>query len=129
MSDYRGPLVSICAVFCVTLLHGAPAQSPIVPKNLKLALAFERQSAGAGDRYIARGQGYVIALDGSKTTIGILSEADKTGSAVSMEFAGGRRAQPVAGPELPGKVNYIRGNDPTKWKLGLPTYERVSYRD
>jgi hypothetical protein len=30
---------------------------------------------------------------------------------------------------LPDKVNYILGNDPRKWRLDLPTYERVTYRD
>jgi len=34
----------------------------------------------------------------------------------------------VAGRELPGKVNYIHGNDPSKWRMGLPTYEQVTER-
>jgi len=46
-----------------------------------------------------------------------------------MEFAGGTHVLPVAGPQLPGKVNYIRGNDPRQWKLGVPTYAQVTYQD
>jgi hypothetical protein len=29
--------------------------------------------------------------------------------------------------ELPGKVNYFRGNDPKKWQSNIPTYLRVKY--
>src|SRR5262245_60943775 len=31
--------------------------------------------------------------------------------------------------ELPGKVNYIRGVDQTKWLNGIPTYAKVKYED
>ena len=46
-----------------------------------------------------------------------------------MELSGARQAVPTPGQELPGKVNYIRGNDPRQWQLGLPTFERVTYSD
>ena len=32
------------------------------------------------------------------------------------------------GPQLPGKVNYIRGNDQRAWQTGLPTYQSVTYK-
>src|SRR5262245_34540068 len=36
----------------------------------------------------------------------------------------------LAGLEpLPGKVNYFRGNNPDKWRTGIPTYTKVRYRD
>ena len=31
--------------------------------------------------------------------------------------------------ELPGKVNYFLGNDPTKWRTNLPTFAEVRYRN
>jgi hypothetical protein len=124
---YRGWLTSISLVSCATFLTAASAS--VGPKNLQLPLAFERQGAGPGERYIARGPAYMIAIEGARTTISTFAGANKTGSNVSMEFAGGRDVQPVAGPELPGRVNYIHGNDPRQWKLGLPTYERVTRRE
>jgi hypothetical protein len=127
MSISRGWRASICLFSCMAVSNGAPAS--VGAKNLQLPLSFERQGSGAGERYIARGRGYMIAIEGARTTISTFAGADKTGSAVSMEFAGGRHVQPVAGPELPGRVNYIHGNDPLQWKLGLPTYERVTRRD
>jgi len=90
-----------------------------------LPLAFERNSQGSKDRYIARGQGYTIGLEDAKATIAYASgEARK---AVSLEFAGAQPGTATPGPELPGKINVIRGNDPRKWQLGLSTYERVSW--
>lgn len=31
--------------------------------------------------------------------------------------------------ELPGKTNYFIGNDPKKWRTGIPTFERVKYSE
>jgi hypothetical protein len=33
----------------------------------------------------------------------------------------------ASGEALPGKVSYLRGNDPAKWQTGLPTYEGITY--
>ena len=30
--------------------------------------------------------------------------------------------------ELPGRVNYFLGNDPSEWQIGIPTYAKVRYR-
>jgi hypothetical protein len=29
--------------------------------------------------------------------------------------------------ELPGKVNFLIGKDPSKWRRNLPTYAKVKY--
>jgi hypothetical protein len=71
----------------------------------------------------------MIAVDDANATIAVVPSPNKPGSMITMQFAGGRHVLPLAGPELPGKVNYIRGNDPEKWKIGLPTYGRVAYRN
>ena len=44
-----------------------------------------------------------------------------------MEFMHRRQSTAIPQNELPGKVNYTFGNDPRRWRLGLPTYERVTY--
>jgi hypothetical protein len=47
-----------------------------------------------------------------------------------LRFLGADPAATVAGARLgPGKVNYLLGNDPSKWHSGLPTYGEVVYRD
>jgi hypothetical protein len=113
--------------FVCSLLLGDPAPSPAV-RNLKLPLAFERQADGSGELYVARGDGYAIWIDRGKTTISIAPAPGQAGSVISMDFAGGRHIAARPGAQLPGKVNYIRGNDAREWKLGLPTYESVGYQ-
>ena len=80
-------------------------------------LAFERQ----GENDVARGHGNPIGISGGKARI------HSARRALTLDFAGGHAVKATPGAELPGKVNYIRGNDPKKWQLDLATYERVTY--
>ena len=75
---------------------------------------------------MARGQDYILDLDAGKATIGVVAK-DQTRQTISLEFSGSRPSRAVPDAELPGKVNYIRGNDPRKWRIGVPTYSRVIY--
>jgi hypothetical protein len=51
------------------------------------------------------------------------------GAAVYMQIVGANpSARPVGLQELPGKVNYFKGNDPAKWHTDIPTFGRVEYR-
>ena len=77
---------------------------------------------------MARGNGYMIALESGSATIGFLAQVGSSRS-VSMEFAGARKVSGTAGPELPGKVNYLLGNNPKQWRFGLSTYSSVTYRE
>ena len=86
-----------------------------------LPLAFERRGSL---EFRARGQGYAVDVFGARTTV----EFPNSGP-VSMEFVQGRQTTALPELELPGKVNYIVGNDPRRWRLGLPIYERVRYRE
>ena len=103
--------------------------SPLKMETIaRLPLAFEKQGDGSDGRFVARSQGYALRLEGGKATVGVVTK-DKTRHAISLEFAGARPSKAVPGGELPGKVNYIHGNDPRKWRIGVPTYSRVTYPD
>src|ERR1700733_2601823 len=119
-----------------TVSASAAPSAPAMENYAHLPLAFEKQSEGSHERFVARGQGYVIRVDNGKATILVSSSKagdkagkEKTNHAVSLEFAGSKPSHAVPGPELPGKVNYIRGNDPQRWQIGLSTYARVTYPD
>jgi photosystem II stability/assembly factor-like uncharacterized protein len=44
-------------------------------------------------------------------------------------LAGARPSVEVIGvDELPGKANYLLGNDPAQWRTGIPTFAKVRYR-
>lgn len=126
-SFYTGLLVGNIAAQPVS---AAPA--PAMERYARLPLTFEQQVDGSGERFLARGQGYVIGLDSGKAGI-LVSPAfskdkkAKSNHAVSLEFAGSKPSHAAPGPELPGKVNYLRGNDPQRWQIGLSTYARVTY--
>jgi uncharacterized protein (TIGR03437 family) len=131
---------SLPGLFCVGLLAASvcaqtvpSASSAQVPaltlqNYARLPLGFEKRAGGSGERFVARGQGYVIGLERGKATIGV-AKKDQTSHAVSLEFAGSRPSHAIPGPELPGKINHILGNDPRKWQIGLSSYERITYPD
>jgi len=49
---------------------------------------------------------------------------------LQMKLVGANPNPHVAGQEeLPGKVNYIIGNDPEKWRTNIPTFGKVRYEN
>jgi sugar lactone lactonase YvrE len=103
------------------------ATPPVAQRLPQLPLAFEAQSSGSQDLYVARGSGYAVGLHDGSATIDARRGPDGAAGSVRMEFAGGKRVSGVPGAELPGKVNLILGNDPKRWRYGLATYQRVEY--
>jgi hypothetical protein len=48
---------------------------------------------------------------------------------IRMELAGANPRSQVQGlDELPGKVNYFLGNNPSQWRTDVPTFARVEYQ-
>ena len=101
----------------------------------KLPLAF---TANAGQidprvRYSAQGGGLSVFLTREEAMLALERPATKgkrKGAALALRFLGANRRVAIHGerPEQ-GRVNYLLGNDPTKWHTGLRTYERVVYRN
>lgn len=104
------------------------AGSPVTERYLRLPLAFERHDTGGGVRYVARGQGYMMSVGENGATLRTSPACGRADQTVSLQFVNGTPATAVAGRELPGKVNYIQGKDPAKWRMGLPTFEQVTER-
>ena len=123
------------------------ANSSVAPKPIHLPLFFEanRGQADSQVRFVARGKGYTLLLTPTET---ILTEsqtqvsarsgafgpfqnpptATKTsrGSVIRMQLVGANPAPAMTGlEELPGKVNYLIGNDPSKWQTQVPLYSQA----
>ena len=108
----------------VTPIRSPKAKAATLQKYAELPLSFERH----GDsEFVARGQGYAMDIRGARATIALPVSGGS--STISMEFVRGRQGAAIPEKELPGKVNYILGNDPRRWRMGLSTYERVTYHD
>jgi len=75
---------------------------------------------------MARGQGYSLFLT---PTAAVLSLSEKTNSAVvRMQLKGSNPSARVRGDgDLPGRTNYLTGNNPANWRTNVPTYSRVRY--
>ena len=85
-------------------------------------------------KFVARGSGYSLFLDSAGATLALRSQA-RAGSparteSVRMKLAGANPSAHIAGADLlPGKSNYLIGNDRSKWRSNIPQFARVSYEE
>src|SRR5271157_977682 len=121
----------------------------------ELSLGFE-QNVGQTDnrvRYLARAPGYTLYLTESGAVLS-LSEPNpgddsrrgpgpaahagelrarpraRRTAPMRIGFVGANPAPRIAGLDpLPGRVSYIIGQDPKRWRSGVATYGRVRYRN
>jgi len=91
----------------------------------------------AKQQAISEGMGLTSRRSGSKgsrgnkgQSCGTSADHEMPGSALfRMKLLGSNpRARATALDELPGKSNYLIGNDPKRWRTNLPTYARVRYQ-
>jgi hypothetical protein len=137
-------------ILCVTLavLLGSPAfpvpllAHPVVPPAplaqpsasplARLPLAFE-PNAGQADpaaQFFVRAPGGLLFFgqDGVTLALGAGERPDE-GQALRWQFVGASPQARLAGAErLPGHASYFRGNDPSRWQVGLPLYGAVRYQ-
>jgi len=113
----------------------------------KLPLSFEANE-GQQDRqvkFLCRGSGYNLFLTNREAVLVLTKRekpltppANKTtlsqkkpkgqSTVLRTQLVGATPAAKVTGEEeLPGKVNYLIGNDPSKWCTDLATYAKVRY--
>jgi hypothetical protein len=101
-------------------------------------------------QFLARGSGYQLFLTRGEAVLAFMPPAaesrasggvpakprnaqpvrDIKQAVVRMTLQGAKRDPHAVGVEqLAGKVNYLRGNDPDKWRTNVPTYGKVRYED
>ncbi len=102
-------------------------------------------AADSRAKFVTRGSGYSLFLGSEGAILSMVSrEPSKTNSthesstsesvtrvdSLQMKLAGANPNANVTGAELlPGKSNYFLGNDPAKWRRGVPQFARVRYED
>jgi hypothetical protein len=147
--------ILLSLVICGFLTTLASAQSPktdvVLSDYGKLPLSFEANGGqtDAQVKFLSRGKGYSLFLTGNEAVIALKKPASHSpkrkglsgrglvepqkqsageGTVLRMQLAGANAAPQVIGAEeLPGKVNYFKGNDPKKWRTNVPTYAKVKY--
>ena len=92
----------------------------------QLPLSFETNAGQADPQvdFISRGSGYTLSLTHGEAVLALPA------TVLRMKFAGSEpNPRVTAHDELPGKVNYLFGKDPAKWRTGISTYARVAYEN
>ena len=97
----------------------------------KLPIAFEPNQGQTDSRaaYLAHGAGYGLFLTSNETILALGgTDANSGSAAVRMQLEGAAASPKITASEpLPGKSNYFRGNDPSRWVRNVPTFARVQY--
>ena len=114
----------------------------------KLPLSFEANQGQQDQpvKFLSRGRGYNLFLTNREAVL-VLTKSEKPAPAkktthptfaqkkpkrqstvLRTQFVAANPAAKVTGEEeLPGKINYLIGQDPTKWRTGVATYAKVRY--
>src|SRR5262249_841351 len=86
-------------------------------------------------KFLARGNKYGLFLTADEAVLefkhsGLSTQSSNAVSVIRMHFAGTGSSGSVSGvDELPGKSNYLIGNDPAKWHRNVPQFSRVRYQN
>jgi uncharacterized protein (TIGR03437 family) len=135
---------------------GEASREQLAASFARLPLRFERNSGQTDEqvKFLARGSGYALFLTSNEAVVSLnRAAASKKG----MRRPVVSRGEPVAGqgnsaptapatlqiklagananavPEgvdpLPGRTNYMLGNDPSEWRTGVESYSQVRYRN
>jgi hypothetical protein len=109
-------LVFVLTLFTLAVL----AQSASLPN---LPLYFEANNGQTA--FLSHGNGYEFLISAAGAQIA-LQKSGAAPAAVKMQFPGANSRPEIRGEgELPGRINYLIGNDPSKWQTGLPTFSGV----
>jgi beta-propeller repeat-containing protein len=109
------------------LSHGSGYALYLTPTEAVLSLRKPALS-GEKDAKKLRGMLEIVSPKGIMRTDGLLSGGKST--VLRMRFVGSNRTPDVMGlEELPGKNNYFIGNDSKKWRINVPNYAKVEYKE
>jgi uncharacterized repeat protein (TIGR01451 family) len=116
------------------LPSGPPHSSPDARSILgQLPLIFEPNQGQTDPRvkFLARGAGYSLFLDATGAMIAMQTAHSTAADQrfVRMKLVGANPAAATTGTDpLPGKSNYLFGNDPKQWHTGIPQYAGARYQ-
>jgi hypothetical protein len=119
LQRFNAPLF-LAALAMVLMPFIATAQT-LSPANLPLYFEANHNQT----EFLSSGSGYQFIISASVVQMSL--RESRAGAAIAqIQFAGANSAAQIHGvSEMPGKVNYLIGNDPSKWQRGLPTFGDV----
>src|ERR1017187_4955493 len=137
--------VTALAIISVSFGLGWPRASAAAPddrpqaangpaaKLMSVPLSFEPNQGQLAStvQFLSRGSGYALFLTPGKVVLNLERQTPQAASVdtVRMSLIGANpKADAVELSPQPGVVSYFVGNDPKKWRSGIPTYGKVEYR-
>jgi uncharacterized repeat protein (TIGR01451 family) len=100
--------------------------------NLPLTFVENAGQARSDIRYLLNMPGYGISFTPEEAMYIFIGNAqnEQKGLALSLQFLHANTSVDIEGRQQQlGKVNYMIGNDPEKWRTSLSTYREVAYRE
>jgi hypothetical protein len=102
----------------------AAARPAALPSNLPLCFEAANQPATGTGQFIARGLDYQFLISPATARIALHQAGGE--AALRMQFAGANPQAQIRGDTaLPGKINYLTGNNPAQWRTGVAMFARV----
>ena len=110
----------------------------------RLPMSFEANQGQADEavKFIARGHGYQVFLTASEAALVLQSQGpvdkdnlqsairDSQPNVLRFKLQNARLTDEIAGSGLlPGKSNYLIGNDSSRWRTNIPNFSRVEYKE
>ena len=121
----------------------APSQAEAQSILQGLPLVFEPNQGQANlqandprAQFVSHGPGYKLVLGNEGALLSLVSRTRAAGSTraetrfqtFQMKVAGEALSTHLTGTDpLPGRSNYFLGNEPAKWRTGIPQFARVRY--
>src|SRR5277367_1593495 len=107
-----------------------PASS-VSPATLPLAFEPNRGQFPAGVEFAARAPGFSLALKRKRAVLvlGRPGAGENEPRRAAIYFVGSSHSKPEGEDLETGVSNYLLGNDPSRWRTGVPRFGRVRYRD
>src|ERR1017187_6869794 len=101
-------------------------------KLMSVPLSFEpnRGQSASAVQFLSRGSGYALFLTPGKVVLNLERQTPQAASVdtLRMSLVGANpKANAVGLDPQPGVVSYFIGNDPKRWRSGIPTYGKVEY--
>ena len=133
----RYPIIQSAGICCdcdslTTCPAGGGTASPS-PTSVGGRISFEA-NAGQVDpsfQFVARGGAMSVFLaEGGAASLDLRDAGGASAGVIKAMLVGGAaaRAEAVAEEPLSGRINYLLGNDPSKWVRDVPTFGRIRYR-
>lgn len=110
-----------------------PNHAPITNAYGKRPLSFEVNQGQVDDRvkFLSRGNGYDFFLTSNEAVFSLtVPETPSQQDVLRMKPVAANPSPRVTGlDELPGKSNYLLGNDPKQWHTNVTNYGKVKYEN